>query len=96
MKKLQRKVKVRRLTRAPKAREEVKATKPYRIKARYLSYDRWIMPGEIGAFLSDANGFGRFFPDKGGVCMKVADADVERVAVVKAPKVRKVRRLKKQ
>jgi hypothetical protein len=65
-------------------------TRPaYRIKAKHLSYDRWIMPGEIGTFLSDANGFGRFFPDKGGVCMKVPEADVVRVDL-RPPQDRKV------
>lgn len=59
--------------------EIIRTSPPYRIKRRYQSYNRVVKPGEVGAWLSDANGYGRFFPDKGGYVEKVAASDVERI-----------------
>jgi hypothetical protein len=65
---------------------------PYRILVKHQSYNRKVMPGEIGAFLSTADGFGTFFPDKGGVVMKVPVKHIVRIDQSPAPSKRVVRK----
>jgi hypothetical protein len=50
------------------------------LKVKCQSYVGWHSVGESGTFLSQGNGLGNFFPDRGGVIVNLPCASVENTA----------------